>query len=64
MFAILMLVAVSIVRRKCGKEIGVFLAEQNLWFRWAIFIILILLIIIYGVYGVDFSSAKFIYFDF
>jgi len=64
MFALLMLVVVSIIRKKCGKEIGVFLAEQNLWFRWAIFIILILLIIIYGVYGVNFSSAKFIYFDF
>ena len=64
MFALLMLVVVSIIRKKCGREIGVFLAEQNLWFRWAIFIILILLIIIYGVYGVNFSSAKFIYFDF
>lgn len=62
--ALLALFAVSFIRKKCGKEIGVFLAEQNLYFRWIVYIVLILVIIIFGVYGVDFSSAKFIYFDF
>ena len=64
MIAILMLLAVSVIRKKKGKDIGAFLAEQNLYFRWLVYIGLILLIIIYGVYGIDFSSAKFIYFDF
>ena len=62
--ALLALFAVSFIRKKCGKEIGVFLAEQNLYFRWIVYIVLILVIIIFGVYCVDFSSAKFIYFDF
>ena len=62
--ALLTLFAVSFIRKKCGKEIGVFLAEQNLYFRWIVYIVLILVLIIFGVYGVDFNSAKFIYFDF
>lgn len=62
--AILILFAVSLIRKKLGKEIGVFLSEQNLYFRWLVYIALILVIIVFGVYGVDFSSAKFIYFDF
>ena len=64
MIAVLMLIIVSMIRKRQGKEIGIYLAEQNLYFRWIVYIVLILLIIIYGVYGVNFSSAKFIYFDF
>jgi D-alanyl-lipoteichoic acid acyltransferase DltB (MBOAT superfamily) len=62
--ALLALVAVSVIRHVKKEEIGVFLARQNLWFRWVIFLVLIACILLFGEYGTDFSSAKFIYFDF
>lgn len=62
--ALLALVAVAVIRRVKKEEIGVFLARQNLWFRWVLFLVLIACILLFGEYGEDFSSAKFIYFDF
>ena len=62
--SLLAVLAVSILRKVKNTEIGTFLAAQNLWFRWVVFLILILCILLFGEYGEDFSSAKFIYFDF
>lgn len=62
--ALLALVIVAVIRRVKKEEIGVFLARQNLWFRWAVFFLIIGCIILFGEYGENFSSAKFIYFDF
>ncbi len=64
MFAIIMLLAVSIVRYKKKTDIGNFLLNQDLLFRWVVFIVLIVMIITFGEYGTEFDSAKFIYFDF
>lgn len=58
------LMAISVIRYKKGKVIGMFIAEQGLWFRWCVYIILIVSIVSFGQYGIEFSSAKFIYFDF
>lgn len=40
------------------------LSEQNLLFRWFIYIATILIILIFGIYGPDYSDAQFIYFQF
>ena len=62
--ALLALLAVSVVRKKKGVDIGDCLLKQNLIFRWVIFIALIVAIVVFGEYGIDFDSNKFIYFDF
>lgn len=62
--AVLALLAVSVIRKKKGIDIGEFLLGQNLWFRWAIFLILIIVILVFGEYGIEFDSGKFIYFAF
>ncbi|MCQ2544392.1 MAG: MBOAT family protein [Lachnospiraceae bacterium] len=64
MVAIIALVIVDIIRHKYNKNIGVFLSEQNLVFRWIVLIALIVCVLVYGEYGVDFDSNQFIYFDF
>ena len=61
---VILLLAISILNYIRKKDIGSLLAEQNLWFRWIIFISIAVIILIYGEYGINFSSSKFIYFDF
>ncbi|MBO4290867.1 MAG: MBOAT family protein [Lachnospiraceae bacterium] len=48
--------------KKC--DFGVFLMEQNLWFRWCVLLGLILCVLVFGEYGIHFDSAQFIYFAF
>lgn len=62
--SVIVLFAVSVIKYRKKIDIGTFLYEENLWFRWAALIGLILSIVVFGEYGIDFSSAKFIYFDF
>ncbi len=64
LFAILILLAVDIIRVVKKETLGVFMMRQNLWFRYAVMVFLVVSIIVYGEYGVNFDSAKFIYFDF
>lgn len=63
-FAILLLLLVDIIRVRRKESIGVFILQQNLWFRYATIVFLAVYIIVYGEYGINFDSAKFIYFDF
>jgi len=62
--AIALLFVVDLLRYKKKLDIGAFLLQQNLWFRWAALIILIVAVLIFGEYGINFDSQKFIYFDF
>lgn len=62
--SLIVLFFVSLVRYAKKLDVGAFLLSQNLWFRWACFLALIVAILVFGEYGVNFSSAKFIYFDF
>lgn len=41
-----------------------FLAEQNLWFRWAVLLGLIASVAVFGVYGPGYQASQFIYFQF
>ena len=40
------------------------LSEQNMLFRWSVYIITIVIILIFGIYGPGYNDAQFIYFQF
>ena len=40
------------------------LSEQNMLFRWSVYIITIVVILIFGIYGPGYNDAQFIYFQF
>ena len=61
---LIILLLVDIVRAVKKCDIGEFLLQQNLWFRWVVLIVLIFCVVLFGEYGIHFDSGKFIYFDF
>ncbi len=62
--ALVILVAVDLLRLLKKEELYAFLLRQNLYFRWGVLVLLAVMIVVYGVYGVDFDSSQFIYFTF
>ncbi len=58
--AILVLLVVGILQEG-GMKIRETLAQQNVVFRWVIYLLLIFSIIIFGVYGSGFDAGSFIY---
>lgn len=58
--AILVLLVVGILQES-GVKIRETLAEQNLVFRWAIYLLLICSVLVFGVYGSAFDAGSFIY---
>ncbi|MBD5526964.1 MAG: MBOAT family protein [Lachnospiraceae bacterium] len=62
--ALLALLLVDLLQYVKKMELGQFLLEQNLWFRWGILIMLVIGVLVYGEYGIRFSSGQFIYFAF
>lgn len=55
---------VDLVRYRRGKRIDIYLAEQNIVFRYVILLLLCLAIFVWGEYGLDFAENQFIYFQF
>lgn len=64
LWAIIALFVVDVIRYTKGINIGEFLVQQNLWFRWLVLIVLIVCCLVYGEYGINFDSSQFIYFQF
>ena len=62
--ALLVLLLVDLLQYFKKMELGRFLLEQNLWFRWSVLILLVIGVLVYGEYGIKFSSGQFIYFAF
>lgn len=62
--ALLILVAVDLLRYKKDLNLGDFLVKQNLWFQYVVLFLLIASILVYGEYGIQFDSNQFIYFQF
>lgn len=60
--AVVVLLMVDLVRYRRGKRIDIYLAEQNIVFRYVI--LLCLAIFVWGEYGLDFAENQFIYFQF
>lgn len=61
-FAIMVVVIFDLLQRK--TNIFEALSQQNLLFRWGIYISVIVIILIFGSYGPSYSSQQFIYFQF
>ena len=62
--ALIFLFLVDWNKYKTGETVDVFLAKQNIWFRWLAFLTAFFTILIYGIYGPGFNPAVFIYFQF
>lgn len=46
------------------QQLDVYLAKQNLWFRWGVLLVLIAAVAIFGIYGPGYDAQQFIYFQF
>ena len=57
---ILLLLVVDLFQEN-GIKMREKIAEQNLIFRWGLYMILIFSIIMFGMYGIDYDAANFIY---
>ena len=60
-FGITFLLATAMIRLSTGKTTRAWLSEQNLLFRWMVWIVLFFIIVIWGKYGPDYDVADFIY---
>lgn len=63
LLSIVLLLIVDICHNK-GIRIRSWIARQNLWFRWSIYIALIEAVLVFGIWGVGYDKAAFIYFQF
>lgn len=63
-FCLLMVLAVSIIRRLCNKKLDEFLLQQNGYFQWLYMFAIIMSIIVFGMYGISNELQNFIYFQF
>lgn len=63
-FGLLMLFLVDLLLEKKQLRLDRFLADQELWFRWAVLLILLFSVLIFGKYGPDVSQIQFLYFQF
>lgn len=61
--AIIVLLVVDAIHYK-GMRIRPFLAKQQIWFRWAVYMVAICIVLVFGVYGPEFDASQFIYFQF
>lgn len=61
--SLIVLFCVSLAN-EMGIKVREKIAEQNLAFRWAIYIIGIFAVLIFGIYGSAYDASSFIYFDF
>lgn len=57
---VIVLIVVGIMQER-GMHIRETIAQQNLYFRWMIFLGAIAFLVIYGVYGPGYSATEFIY---
>ena len=62
--ALLVLLAVDLLKYFRNINLSDFLMAQNLVFRWIVILGLIAAVLAYGMYGIEFDSAQFIYFEF
>lgn len=63
LLSILLLMIVDICHNR-GIRIRKWIASQNLWFQWLVYILLIESILVFGIWGVGYDKASFIYFQF
>lgn len=64
LFLFISLILVVDILLKRGRKVAFELTEQNVWFRFAVFLFGIISVVIFGVYGADYNASQFIYFQF
>lgn len=57
---IIVWIGISIIQ-ECGIDVREKLAEQNLVFRWIIYVIALAVVLIFGIYGSEYDATGFIY---
>ena len=62
--AVLVLIAVDIMRVKSRKSFGDFLTDQPWYFRWIVVFVLFFSVLTFGIYGPGYDAASFIYLQF
>jgi hypothetical protein len=63
MILIVLLLGVDLFQ-EMGYQIRVKISQQNIIFRWVIYLLAIFSIIIFGIYGIGYDAASFIYMGF
>lgn len=63
LFAIAVLLFVDVLHYK-GFQIRRFLSEQQVWFKWCIYIVAVCVLLVFGTYGPEYDASQFIYFQF
>ncbi|HOO27525.1 MAG TPA: MBOAT family O-acyltransferase [Lachnospiraceae bacterium] len=63
-FTILLLLAADLIKKKKGGNVIGFLNQQNIWFRWGIYIFICCAIAVWGQYGAGHDPQAFLYFSF
>lgn len=58
-YALLILYAVE--KKQEHEPVREFIAQQNIFYRWIVYLALIFSIIIFGMYGSEFNAVDFIY---
>jgi D-alanyl-lipoteichoic acid acyltransferase DltB (MBOAT superfamily) len=61
--AMLVLLVVGILQEK-GYHLREKIAEQNIVFRWALYLAVIFVVLIFGIYGIEYVETDFIYMGF
>ncbi len=62
--SIFVMAVIGLIPIKTGKSVRVWISEQNLFFRWFVWISLIISILVFGLYGTGYDASKFIYGNF
>ena len=60
LLGVLILLIVSILQ-ECGIKMRETIAQQNLYFRWFLYLAAIVVILFFGIYGPGYDAAQFIY---
>ena len=61
---LLVLLLTDLLRYFKKERLDVFLAKQNLWFRWGVLLCMMAAIAVFGIYGPGYDAQQFIYFQF
>lgn len=64
MISMVVLIVCGLLRYYLKMPVRQWLAQQNMLFRWSMFLLLILWVFVYGYYGPGFNAQSFIYFQF
>jgi len=62
--ALVVLLAVDLIRYRKSMQLYEYLNTQSLWFRWGVYILLTVAVFLLGIYGPGYDAAEFIYFQF